>query len=104
MSNNTDQPIPIRPFNPPTTSPQAIEQITWFSDRILFELIRETDDEDVVEWERTLSRTQNGDFNQTHFNDNCKTMHNEAYRLATREEDRTEHRERRLARKRAQVG
>jgi hypothetical protein len=83
-------------FKPDSSEPLAVEQVTWFEDRIVFEVIREEADEDVVEWERVLSRTENGDFNQTHFNDNVKAMHNAAYKMSTRHEDRMGHRERRV--------
>ena len=89
--------------NSTTDHVKAIEQITWFSNRIVFEVFSEGDDEDIVEWERTLSRTEDGDFNQTHYNDNVRLMHNMAYKLATAPNARTEHRERRLRRKRMQM-
>lgn len=32
----------------------VIEQITWFKDRIVFDIVREYEDEDIVEWTQTL--------------------------------------------------
>jgi len=40
--------------------PVVIEQITWFKDRIVFDIVREYDDEDVVEWTQTLPIVNNG--------------------------------------------
>lgn len=64
--------------------PIVIEQVMWFEDRIVFEIVREDGDEDLVEWTQTLQvigRVDNHRFQQL-----TSQMHQIARAMAFKED------------------